>query len=501
MQLETIVISPDQSLSRLNALIRIIGKIRLSLDFSEICQTAVAEARTLLEADRVAIYRFNSDWSGDFLYESAGAEWISLVDAQQRDPLIRKNVSECSVKLLNTAQSSDSHLQQTQGGAFATGKLFRVCSDIYMAGFTDCYIQVLESYQARSYAIIAIYVERSLWGLLAAYQNNKPRSWREDEVEILIHIAEQLGVALKQAEYVSTIQEQSATLNQMLTDLQRSQAQLIQGEKMASLGQLVAGVAHEINNPVNFIYGNLPHIGENIEDLLNLAQACRHAASRSPDVQTLLNQNLDLADLDFIAEDLPKMLRSMKVGADRIRGIVLSLRTFSRVDEAEFKAVDIHQGIDSTLLILGHRLKASDARQAVNVVKFYGELPLVACYPAQLNQVFMNVLTNAIDALDEAREDGKYDPEKNHLPTIWINTEYVKDQARIQIRDNGAGIANENLSKIFDHFFTTKPVGKGTGLGLAISKQIISEKHGGSLEVMSFLGGGTTFIIQIPVSI
>ena len=494
------MISQDQSLTRLNSLIRIIGKIRLSLDFSEICQTAVDEARILLEADRVAIYRFNPDWSGDFLHESAGSEWVSLVDAQQKDPLIRKNVSDCSVKLLNTTQASDSHLQQTKGGIFATGELFRICPDIYTAGFTDCYIQVLEGYQARSYAIIAIYVERSLWGLLAAYQNSGPRTWHEDEVEILTHIAEQLGVALKQSEYVRTIQEQSETLNQMLQDLQKSQAQLIQGEKMASLGQLVAGVAHEINNPVNFIYGNLPHIGDNVTDLLNLAQACRDAAPRSPDVQALLEQNLELADLDFITDDLPKILQSMKVGADRIRGIVLSLRTFSRVDEAEFKAVNIHEGIDSTLLILGHRLRASDARQKINIVKSYEELPLVECYPAQLNQVLMNVLSNAIDALDDAREQGKY---ANHQlsPTIWIHTRQLDNQVEIQIRDNGIGIAHEHLSKVFDYFFTTKPVGKGTGLGLAISKQIIAEKHHGLLEVMSCAEEGATFTIQIPIKL
>ena len=493
------MISQDQSLTRLNSLIRIIGKIRLSLDFSEICQTAVNEARTLLNADRVAIYRFNPDWSGDFLYESAGSEWTSLVDAQHNDPLISKNVSSCSVKLLDTAKASDSHLQQTQGGVFATGELFRICPDIYTAGFSNCYIQVLESYQARSYAIIAIYVERSLWGLLAAYQNSEPRQWQEDEVEILIHIAEQLGVALKQSEYVRTIQEQSETLNQTLKDLQQSQAQLIQGEKMASLGQLVAGVAHEINNPVNFIYGNLPHIGDNVGDLLNLAQACRQAAPQSSDVQALLEQNLDIADLDFIAEDLPKMLQSMKVGADRIRGIVLSLRTFSRVDEAEFKSVNIHEGIDSTLLILGHRLKASDVRQKINIVKSYDELPLVECYPAQLNQVLMNLLTNAVDALDDAREHGKYDSDSEQLPTIWINTRQIDDQIEIQIRDNGTGIADAHLSKLFDYFFTTKPVGKGTGLGLAISKQIITEKHCGLLEVGACAEDGATFTIQIPI--
>ncbi|MEM6520544.1 MAG: GAF domain-containing protein, partial [Cyanobacteria bacterium P01_C01_bin.70] len=199
----------QQLVIRRKSLLRIVSKVRQSLDFGEICQTATNEVRRILAADRVAIYRFNADWSGDFLYESADAQWTSLVESQYRNPLISKNVSECSAKLLGKVYTADTHLQKTEGGEFSHGEVFRICPDIYEAGFSDCYIEVLESYQARSYAIVAIYIKQKLWGLLAAYQNSKPRDWQEADVQLLIHIAEQLGIALKQAEYVQTIEQQS----------------------------------------------------------------------------------------------------------------------------------------------------------------------------------------------------------------------------------------------------------------------------------------------------
>jgi PAS domain S-box-containing protein len=315
---------------------------------------------------------------------------------------------------------------------------------------------------------------------------------------------------LKQAE--TQLKQQAADLEETLQELQHTQEQMLQSEKMSSLGQLVAGVAHEINNPVNFIFGNLNHANAYTQDLLKLLGLYQqYYPDPHPDVQA----EAEAIDLDFLVEDLPKLLNSMRVGADRIQKIVASLRTFSRMDEAEMKAVDIHEGIDSTLMILQNRLKAKDSRPAIEVVKHYDNLPLVECYAGQLNQVFMNILSNAIDALEEHLESGRVpsdvqdaptaDPNSvianiQNPPTITISTWRVdSNQVKIAIADNGPGIPPEVRRRLFDPFFTTKPVGKGTGMGLSISYQIITEKHGGSLFCQSEPGQGAQFIIQIPL--
>ena len=493
-----------QIIARQQALIRLTNRIRQSLDWTAICKTTTTDLRKLLSADRVAIYRFNDDWSGEFVFESVGSDWVSLVEAQKTNDLISKNVNDCSVKLLEH-HKADTYLQSSAGGAFVQGEIFRLCPDIYEAGFSDCYIEVLESYQARAYAIIAVYIENKLWGLLAAYQNDCPRDWQEDDINLLVQVAEQLGVALNQAEYVQTIERQSSQLKQALQDLKTSQTQLIQNEKMASLGQLVAGVAHEINNPVNFIYANLSHVKSYTDDLISLASDDQ-PRSLSGDFTAIAatHQKATEIDLDFILEDLPKTLTSMKIGAERIRHIVLSLRNFSRLDESDVKTADLHEGIDSTLLILGHRLKANSDRSKIEVVKNYRNLPKVQCYPAQLNQVFMNLLANAIDALEEAVLAGKLSSNVQNAapaPTIWIDTSLTEtNRVEIRIRDNGIGIDKESEAKVFDHFFTTKPVGEGTGLGLAISQQIIAEKHGGTLS-LGHPQLGSEFIISLPVQL
>jgi len=287
------------------------------------------------------------------------------------------------------------------------------------------------------------------------------------------------------------ISEKNNQLQQVLEELQRSQLKMVQSEKMSALGQMVAGIAHEINNPVSFIHGNLTYVQEYTENLIQFVQLY-HKYYPEP-----LSEIVNLAehiDLDFIQEDLPKMLSSMKIGTDRICKLVLSLRNFSRLDESEFKAVDIHEGIDNTLLILQHRLKEKPEHQEIKVVKNYGYLPLIECYPGQLNQVFMNILVNAIDALEE-----KTDTQKTSQITI---TTSVKDSRWLQIAiaDNGSGIPADIQAKIFQPFFTTKPSGKGTGMGMSISQQIIIERHSGKLECFSTIGEGTEFLIQIPVS-
>ncbi|MEH2376655.1 sensor histidine kinase [Nostoc sp.] len=286
-------------------------------------------------------------------------------------------------------------------------------------------------------------------------------------------------------------QQAEAELQQVLKDLQKTQTQLIQSEKMSSLGQLVAGVAHEINNPVNFIYGNLHYTDDYTQQLLLLIKLYeKYYPYPEPEIENAKKE----ADIEYIIEDLPKILSSMKMGAKRIREIVLSLRIFSRLDEAEFKTADIHEGIDSSLLILQYRLKAQNNRPEIKVVKEYGEMPKIHCFAGQLNQVFMNLLANAIDALEEG-----FQKELCPNPLIRISSEQVNENAVIRIADNGAGIPEEIQSRLFDPFFTTKPVGKGTGMGLSISYQIITEKHGGSLQCISSLGQGAEFVITIPI--
>jgi signal transduction histidine kinase len=266
---------------------------------------------------------------------------------------------------------------------------------------------------------------------------------------------------------------------------------------MSSIGQMVAGVAHEINNPVNFIHGNLSHVKGYAQDLLRLLQLYQQdCPNPSPDLQT----EIAAIDVDFLVKDLTKVVQSMYVGTERICEIVLSLRNFSRLDEAEIKAVNLHEGIDSTLVILNNRLKANSERPEIQVIKEYGQLPLVDCYAGPLNQVFMNILGNAIDALEEHSQQRTFDEIKVNPNTIQIHTEVTANQwATIRVADNGIGMSEAVRSKLFDAFFTTKSVGKGTGLGLSISYQIIVEKHSGKLSCHSAIDRGTEFIIQIPL--
>ena len=319
------------------------------------------------------------------------------------------------------------------------------------------------------------------------------REWVGTHTDISDRV--QVLEALKQS--AAQYRSQATQLEKAFRDLHDTQTQLIQTEKISSLGQLVAGVAHEINNPINFIYGNITHASQYARDLLDLLHLYQE---KYPNPLPEIAEAAEDIEVNFLMEDFPKILESMKVGADRIRDLVVSLRNFSRLDESQMKRVDIHEGIESTLLILQHRLKATASRPAIEVIKEYGDFPKIECYAGQLNQVFMNLIANAIDALEEYNSKRSAKDIYSCPNTIRISTNTDSNTVSIRISDNGMGITQEVIRNLFDPFFTTKPVGKGTGLGLSISYQIVVEKHRGKLQCFSVPGDGAEFIIEIPIA-
>ncbi|MEH1776528.1 hybrid sensor histidine kinase/response regulator [Nostoc sp.] len=318
------------------------------------------------------------------------------------------------------------------------------------------------------------------------------------EEELLARIKTHLQLRNLTKTLEKRVAERTAALSRALKDLQESQLQLVQTEKMSALGQLVAGVAHEINNPVGFIHGNLGHASVYFQDMVNIINLYQqHYPNPVPEIQ----EEIAAIDLKYMLSDLPNLISSMKEGVQRIRNISTSLRTFSRADSDRKVYCNIHDGIDSTIMILKHRLKASEDRPDIQVIRDYDKLPELECFIGQLNQVFMNLLANAIDALEESNVGRTYIEIEANPNQVFIQTTLTEDKNHILIRikDNGVGMSADVQQKIFDYLFTTKSVGQGTGLGLSIARQIIVEKHGGSLEINSVLGQGSEFIIKLPI--
>lgn len=505
----------QKSLDFAQVLTRVRDQIRSTLDLKTILQTIVREVRVLLDTDRTVIYQFGAGEHGEVVVEAVRGEWQSILGI--------KSPQEC------LDEDSD---------CFYRSGLVRAINDIDTEDLTPCHREFLENLQVRASLIVPMIAkDAECWGLLIAHECSGPRVWPTAEQELLQNLASQAAIAIHQAElYQESLNAAAADrakaeqLAKTVTELHNTQAQLIQTEKMSSLGQLVAGVAHEINNPVNFIYGNLSHASEYSKDLLCLVELYRqHYPNPHPEISDCS----EAIEIEFLATDLPKILGSMKVGVERIRQLVVSLRNFSRLDQAQKKGVDIHEGIDSTLLILQHRIKAQSDRATVEIIKEYGNLPLVECYASSLNQVFMNLIGNAIDALEmrqiervvnvhslgvsaaatylssQKQDVGTVDIKTNTerlipespSPCIRIRTELIDEKTvAICIADNGHGIPKELISHIFNPFFTTKPVGRGTGLGLSISYQIVVEKHQGVLKCVSVPGQGTEFWIEIPLN-
>ena len=468
------------------SLLRLItNQIRSTLDLGTILQTAVKEVRQLLHCDRVIIYQFEDNWQGKVVVEDMTVPWPSILGEMGADKCFKGDYADL----------------------YQQGRV-RAINDVFNAGLEPCHVAFLDGLQVKANLIVPIVTSRTeenspetslsynpkfpgrLWGLLIAHECGDTRNWLRQEMELLSQIADQMAIAIQQAELYSQVrdaavksQAQTQQLQATLEELRSTQQQLIQSEKMSGLGQMVAGIAHEINNANNFINANLFHTQEYVKTLTEALDFCGKACPEAAEAIAKINEELEL---DYIREDFPALLDSMREGSSRIRSIVTTLRSFSRLDHAEFKAVDLNEGLESSLSMLQNKLKPG-----IKIDKQYGNLPLVKCHAGQINQVFYNLIDNALDAIDATEKPGELTIRTLVSEPGW---------ATISIRDTGTGIPAEIQDKIFDPFFTTKPVGSGTGLGLSVCYQAIVQEHGGRIKCVSKVGEGTELIVELPLT-
>jgi len=508
----------EQQIQRIQLVAKTLERVWSSLNFEEVMQVIVNEVRDFLNIERVVIYRFQPDWSGDVIVESVSDPDLAILNEHFEDDCFRHD-----------------YIHQYRRGRI------RGIENVATSNLPDCHKALLKGIQVKANLVLPLLWhphsfddEPELWGLLIAHSCQQTRPWPEPELEVLQQLTVQLGIALRQHNLITSLKNELAErhqieaalrdseaaerkkadrLHQTLQTLQQTQAKLVQSEKMASLGQLVGGLAHEINNPISFIYGNINHARDYSEQLLELIALYQ---TYYPETHEAIADLLEAIDLDFVREDFPQLLDSMAVGADRIRDIILSLRNFSRLDEADCKVADINASVESTLTILKSRLSQAASRSSIEVVQEYGDLPQISCYPGQLNQALFNILNNAIDALEERLKQ-----EQTFKPELRVTTEFLASGAngesltteategtpgrendgaivRIKITDNGLGIPNDVVERVFDPFFTTKPIGKGTGLGLSNAYQIIVEQHQGAFYCQPHAPSGTQFIVELP---
>lgn len=473
--------------SRQNELIlQLSNQVRTSLNLSETIQTAVNKIQTALQCDRCFFI-----WHHPALDTNLP---ISLT--KQRPPTEHFEIVSESKNPSLLTMNGIYELEEV-GHDFAE-KLYRQevvqiddASQLHLSPLRV----FLQGYSCEALLAFPMVTRAGQVGILCC-SSSQPRSWEKEEIKLLQAVTNHLIIAVDQAELyeqsrldAQLAQDKARELAQALNHLKNIQFQLVHTEKMSSLGRMVAGIAHEINNPVTFIHGNLNHLNKGISDILELIEAYEQTYPNPSGEITDIAEDIDLP---FLQDDLPKLLNSINSGTERIQKIVLSLRNFAQLDQAAVKQVNIHDGIESTLLLLQHRFRPEKRGAAIALIKRFGELPKVECYAKQMNQVFISLLSNALDALEQS---------KVATPTITLKTEYHAPFAYIRVADNGPGIPKSIQPKLFDPFFTTKDVGEGSGLGLAVSHQIVVEQHGGEISFYSSPEQGTEFIVKIPIAL